>query len=953
MKKFALWILLSFAVLGVCVGGIFVSPNVLGAASGIVKENASLAANWSQNIKEVSLGDFSAKNISSQAQAVDENAIGISSAQQLFDFVQNYSAASQNANVLLLEDIDFAELMDEGLATQKVLSACVGTADAPFSGTFDGQGHTISNLKIALASTEINSYAGLFGVANGAVIKNFTLSNAEISVSGATNAYVGGVVGKGQNLQLGGVGVSGNLNFSTSGASFVCAGGLAGKIVECEKVNYIQNLGTTKLNNNQTTTCTLEYGAIFGEVQDCQILTGILARGSLSARLATADQLKTQLVGGVAGKVSGAKLQFGVVQQQFDVYVGADYGGLFALGGVLGAISQGGSELKNLAVENFYALEGLTENCLVGEIVGVVENQVPSAGNISYIHYKPNTVVQMGTRKNMAVLGDAGQYQPKIGQALPNALDLSGDNVTSTSESLSDLRVVGNEYAYFADNLAWDPLLGAWDFDEIWRVGAGVNGTNNMFLQNFYDLFIVRVAGAQNSDVLDFDTAVFDEKFANSENGNDVAQTPQYAANFKFGESVKLKFSFKKNVSATSESMSLYYNLVSLSFTPSDITKQNVDYEILSVKNGGGQVVYNFNTVGQMHYTISALDNSGENFQIEIDGICQATAGTYSVVTAPISSNVVVTSKLFDEDGNAVDEIETDAAGNVVKTPATISQGTSRGEEVLVSLSYNRTRRVSTTVRANKPYAFLGWFVLLKGQTFDDVADDQQLNAPAEGQNPSQILEILYGKNNIFASASSGYAAQNVECIFAKYTIKAYNLSFVLGDGVQRVDLFDGSVSVTESTKTGEAGVAVSQNEPSLIMEIYVSSGVTFDPTMFISSFNTYNTSDDEKFCQLLKSNILENGVRYYRFKFDMVKYKNETTQDNTIQVNVATTVNKKPVATWVWWLIGAMAVVIVALVIVFVVLIVKRRGGIGFSGGGSEKIKTSKKSFKNKNNFY
>lgn len=63
----------------------------------------------------------------------------------------------------------------------------IGTGEHPFYGTFDGQGHTISGIRI---NTE-SSYQGLFGMNDG-VIKNLTIDNAVITSS---KDYVGGIAG--------------------------------------------------------------------------------------------------------------------------------------------------------------------------------------------------------------------------------------------------------------------------------------------------------------------------------------------------------------------------------------------------------------------------------------------------------------------------------------------------------------------------------------------------------------------------------------------------------------------------------------------------------------------------------------------------------------------------------------------------------------------------------------
>lgn len=84
--------------------------------------------------------------------------------------------------VKLGADIDLTDVDGEGSAI--VQWTPVGSTAAPFSGTFDGQEHTISEMNVVSTA----SYQGFFGYVSGAAIKNLTLIG---SVTGAQ--YVGGV----------------------------------------------------------------------------------------------------------------------------------------------------------------------------------------------------------------------------------------------------------------------------------------------------------------------------------------------------------------------------------------------------------------------------------------------------------------------------------------------------------------------------------------------------------------------------------------------------------------------------------------------------------------------------------------------------------------------------------------------------------------------------------------
>ena len=103
-----------------------------------------------------------------------------------FAWWSNYASTNAKTNARLTADIDMTDY------NQHFVS--VGTAEKLFTGEFDGQGHTISNLTISGGN-----YAGMFGViGNGADIKNFVLDNT-CSISGASYCgIIGGTNGSGQ-----------------------------------------------------------------------------------------------------------------------------------------------------------------------------------------------------------------------------------------------------------------------------------------------------------------------------------------------------------------------------------------------------------------------------------------------------------------------------------------------------------------------------------------------------------------------------------------------------------------------------------------------------------------------------------------------------------------------------------------------------------------------------------
>ena len=87
---------------------------------------------------------------------------------------------------------DAVVTLDADLDLAGIVWTPMGDTSHDFAGTFDGQGHTISNLTIGTADAPITGeLAGLFGVVEGTV-KNLFLD--EVSVNANVGYYVGGLV---------------------------------------------------------------------------------------------------------------------------------------------------------------------------------------------------------------------------------------------------------------------------------------------------------------------------------------------------------------------------------------------------------------------------------------------------------------------------------------------------------------------------------------------------------------------------------------------------------------------------------------------------------------------------------------------------------------------------------------------------------------------------------------
>ena len=125
-----------------------------------------------------------------------------------------------------------------------------------FSGNFDGQNHTISNLTIKEGSAN----SGLFGNVVSHGIKNITIANAYISHSGSNiGALVGYLYGSIENCHVI------DSNIETTSATGIKIGGLVGYVGEVD-TNVVKNKLISNTVKNTTVKGYFEVGGIAGTI---------------------------------------------------------------------------------------------------------------------------------------------------------------------------------------------------------------------------------------------------------------------------------------------------------------------------------------------------------------------------------------------------------------------------------------------------------------------------------------------------------------------------------------------------------------------------------------------------------------------------------------------------------------------------------------------------------------
>jgi len=190
-------------------------------ASGYNDENGNAKSPWNAENGDLMLG------VKPDAEwSADSADLTIKTAEELAAFAQAVNNGNTFAGKLVV--------LDANIDLKNKEWTPIGNSDHNFSGTFDGQGHTISNLQITGGS---KSNIGLFGFTTNGLVKNLTVKNAK--VSGRLN--VGVIAGTPYTSKYDNITVTGHVE--VNGMSYV--GGVFGK-------NVYANVDNIKVNVDET-----------------------------------------------------------------------------------------------------------------------------------------------------------------------------------------------------------------------------------------------------------------------------------------------------------------------------------------------------------------------------------------------------------------------------------------------------------------------------------------------------------------------------------------------------------------------------------------------------------------------------------------------------------------------------------------------------------------------------
>ena len=329
----------------------------------------------------------------------------ISTKEELLALANAEGAETLGKNYKLTADLDLSGETFPG----------IGTAAQPFTGRFDGQNHTISNITVSGTDN-----VGFFGVIKGAKIQNLNLKN--VSITGVEK--VGGLVGYAQ-AELGKDDLSQNVANLIGGCTV--SGTVSG-----EK----QTGGLVGLNEGKTDADTLF--SIASSIDKCSSSAAVIGTnmtgglvgensGTVTKSTAIGSVTGTNSTGGFAGSSSG------------DIYDS------HAEGAVSGSSGTGGfAGYSSGAVKNCYSLGAVTGTDYTGSFAGSLAkaDTVIGAGLVTIVG-TPTHGYNGGLAGQLRGIVSGPANQITVKNAFGNCIQTDG----------TKLSVIGNTTAYPSDTL--------------------------------------------------------------------------------------------------------------------------------------------------------------------------------------------------------------------------------------------------------------------------------------------------------------------------------------------------------------------------------------------------------------------------------------------------------------------------------------------------------------------
>ncbi|MDE5996729.1 MAG: T9SS type A sorting domain-containing protein, partial [Muribaculaceae bacterium] len=288
-----------------------------------------------------------------------------------------------------------------------------------FNGTLDGDGHTVSNLKLV---TRNNSKTGIFNFTNQATVKNINFYNAKMLLSGA---YEAGLIAatsgnsKFENIHVHRLSATGN----SYGGEF---GGIVGKMWTMSAISGCEVAGA----DIDLPSCP-SAGGITGDIRTGCTITGCAFSGNMTAHstlggivgsTTTGDEVISQChvdanlkaentVGGIVGFLDRSKVKNNYVEGTIEATKPSKWNKAVSLGGIAGELEGDWQRQADIPVENnliglsafiYPDMSGMTED--FPRQLSTVHRVVGRTSYNNFFEEEPEKIVyETGVQNNLIV----------------------------------------------------------------------------------------------------------------------------------------------------------------------------------------------------------------------------------------------------------------------------------------------------------------------------------------------------------------------------------------------------------------------------------------------------------------------------------------------------------------------------------------------------------------------
>ena len=365
----------------------------------------------------------------------------------------------------------------------------IGTQSQPFTGSFDGDGHSISGMDITYAATSGSApYLGFFGYVKGtadkkAEIRNLTLSGKLDITENYRNsyAYSGGLVGGAEYVSFTNITTNVTITAKKGSAPYPWSyvGGFAGTVKNADFLRCV---------NNGTVTTDGDYVSGFAAKSETTTYTSCVNNGAITGRTK---------IGGFGGAVKSTK----TVDSYNTGTIGlaAYNGGNQGIGGLFGEMGYGST------LTRCYNTGAVTGDCYVGGLVGSVGSGSDAANGPSYIvdSYNSGSITGHSDKNYCGIGGLVGKLDASSSRTYEQSYVHNCYNVgTVTDLGLKTINA-GAAIGLMHADYSTDSYL---EVENVYYLACGLEGLGKMNYSTMHDPSVFAEMTAEAMKASDFVT---------------------------------------------------------------------------------------------------------------------------------------------------------------------------------------------------------------------------------------------------------------------------------------------------------------------------------------------------------------------------------------------------------------------------------------------------------------